>query len=60
MTFLALLELLSLQKMKLVQGEGANNFWLTISEDEEDMPDVEHEDDTPKSVIREDYHLEEE
>ena len=59
-TFLALLELLSLQKMKLVQGEGANNFWLTISEDEEDMPDVEHEDDTPKSVIREDYHLEEE
>ena len=28
-TFLALLELLNLQKLKITQGEGANNFWLT-------------------------------
>ena len=49
-TFLALLELLSLQKMSLIQGEGTNNFWLTISEDDEELPDVEHEDDMPKAV----------
>lgn len=29
-TFLALLELLNLQEMELIQGEGANNFWLTM------------------------------
>lgn len=46
-TFLALLELLSLQRMKLIQGEGTNNFWLTVPEDEEELPDVEHEDETP-------------
>lgn len=27
-TFLALLELLNLQKVEIVQGEGVNNFWL--------------------------------
>ncbi len=29
-TFLALLELLNLQKLQIVQGEGVNNFWLTL------------------------------
>lgn len=29
-TFLAMLELLNLQKLNLIQGEGMNNFWLTI------------------------------
>lgn len=29
-TFLALLELLNAQEISLVQGEGFNNFWLTI------------------------------
>lgn len=28
-TFLAMLELLNLQKINLIQGEGINNFWLT-------------------------------
>ena len=28
-TFLAMLELLNLQKLTLIQGEGMNNFWLT-------------------------------
>ena len=33
-TFLALLELLNEQAITLLQGEGANNFWLTLPEDE--------------------------
>ena len=40
-TFLALLELLNLQHIKLIQGEGTNNFWLTapppdLSKEEEE------------------------
>jgi len=31
-TFLALLELLNAQELVLIQGEGANNFWLTLPE----------------------------
>jgi len=31
-TFLALLELLNAQEIVLIQGEGVNNFWLTLSE----------------------------
>ncbi len=31
-TFLALLELLNAQEISLVQGEGVNNFWLTLPE----------------------------
>lgn len=31
-TFLALLELLNEQEIALVQGEGINNFWLTLQE----------------------------
>ncbi len=33
-TFLALLELLNLQQLTLLQGEGSNNFWLSLPEDE--------------------------
>lgn len=33
-TFLALLELLNAQELTLVQGEGYNNFWLSIPEEE--------------------------
>lgn len=29
-TFLALLELLNLQEVKITQGEGVNNFWLSV------------------------------
>jgi segregation and condensation protein A len=32
-TFLALLELLNAQEVTLVQGEGYNNFWLTLPEE---------------------------
>jgi segregation and condensation protein A len=35
-TFLALLEILNQQEMTIIQGEGINNFWLTISENEDD------------------------
>lgn len=31
-TFLALLELLNAQEVELVQGDGVNNFWLTLPE----------------------------
>jgi segregation and condensation protein A len=34
-TFLALLELLNAQEVALIQGEGMNNFWLTVEEPEE-------------------------
>jgi segregation and condensation protein A len=30
-TFLALLELLNAQEVVLIQGEGMNNFWLTLN-----------------------------
>ncbi|MEI7587626.1 segregation/condensation protein A [Runella sp.] len=33
-TFLALLELLNEQEISLVQGEGYNNFWLSLPEEE--------------------------
>jgi len=32
-TFLALLELLNMQRFELIQGEGVNNFWLTKGEE---------------------------
>ncbi len=34
-TFLALLELLNSQQVALIQGEGINNFWLTVGEEVE-------------------------
>ncbi len=33
-TFLALLELLNAQELVLIQGEGMNNFWLSLPEEE--------------------------
>ena len=38
-TFLALLELLNMQKIKCILGMGVNNFWLTVPE-EDDRPDI--------------------
>jgi segregation and condensation protein A len=32
-TFLALLELLNVQRISLTPGLGANNFWVSLSED---------------------------
>ncbi len=47
-TFLALLELLNMQKVKcLTGGMGINNIWLTVPE-EDDRPDVVHEDSIKK------------
>lgn len=37
-TFLALLELLNAQEIMLIQGEGPNNFWLTLPDPEEETP----------------------
>ena len=34
-TFLALLELLNMQQIKIIQGEGVNNFWLTLPDDDD-------------------------
>ncbi len=36
-TFLALLELLNMQKVSLIQGEGANNFWLSEYVDDPEL-----------------------
>jgi len=50
-TFLAMLELLNLSKLKIVQGEGNNNFWLseqTIAF--EDMEDVVHDDELEEEL----------
>jgi segregation and condensation protein A len=48
-TFLALLELLSQQKIHLIQGEGINNFWLTLPEEGDDSDQEEPEEDmTPQ------------
>lgn len=42
-TFLALLELLNMQKVKCISGIGINNLWLVVPE-EDDRPDVVHDD----------------
>ena len=39
-TFLGLLELLNAQLISIIQGEGANNFWLTIYEEAEGEGDA--------------------
>ena len=36
-TFLALLELLNMQKIKVVNGEGPNNFWVEMNDTQEDI-----------------------
>ena len=33
-TFLALLEMLNRQELQIIQGEGINNFWLTLPKSE--------------------------
>ena len=42
-TFLALLELLNMQRVHMTQGIGANNFWLNLREDwvDEDVKEAE-------------------
>ena len=35
-TFLALLEMLNRQELFIIQGEGINNFWLTLTESDMD------------------------
>jgi len=40
-TFLAMLELLNMQKVKAVNGEGINNFWLEMSDGQADIPEEE-------------------
>jgi segregation and condensation protein A len=35
-TFLALLEMLNLQKLHIVVGEGVNNFWISMPEEKEE------------------------
>jgi segregation and condensation protein A len=44
-TFLALLELLNAQELELVQGEGYNNFWLTVPDE---LP--EKQEDTENTI----------
>ncbi len=46
-TFLALLELLNLQTIKMINGIGMNNFWLTQPEEGEydSLPDVDNGDE---------------
>lgn len=39
-TFLALLELLNMQKIKCILGMGVNNFWLTVPDETDELPDV--------------------
>ena len=46
-TFLALLELLNLQTVKVINGIGMNNFWLTPFDEEEynKLPDANNDDE---------------
>lgn len=39
-TFLALLELLNMQKIKCISGIGVNNLWLTVPDESDELPDV--------------------
>ena len=41
-TFLALLELLNMNMIKIIQGIGINNFWLTVPDEEEESTEVEN------------------
>ncbi|AEE50621.1 segregation and condensation protein A [Haliscomenobacter hydrossis] len=42
-TFLALLDMVNLSKIKVLQGEGANNFWLEVAPNEELVSEWEEE-----------------
>jgi segregation and condensation protein A len=46
-TFLALLEMLNRQEIKIMQGEGINNFWLTLPDETTENPEtIEIEENT--------------
>lgn len=48
-TFLTLLEMLNLELIEMVSGEGTNNFWITaVDPNREERPDVIHEDEVEK------------
>jgi segregation and condensation protein A len=44
-TFLALLELLNMQKLKCILGIGFNNFWLTVPDETDELPDMVDEEE---------------
>jgi len=44
-TFLALLELLNMQKIKCILGLGFNNFWLTVPDESDELPDFVHDEE---------------
>ncbi len=44
-TFLALLEMLNLQLLEIVQGEGANNFWITLDDRPKASPSTTEEEE---------------
>jgi segregation and condensation protein A len=39
-TFLALLEMLNMQLLKILQGEGINNFWITQQDESEEIENI--------------------
>lgn len=46
-TFLAMLELLNMEKIRITVGEGINNFWLEpVPEGEEEQEEIEEEEET--------------
>jgi segregation and condensation protein A len=49
-TFLALLEMLNRQEIRLIQGEGINNFWLTQIEDSSKNESENDEIDTEPEI----------
>jgi segregation and condensation protein A len=48
-TFLALLEMLNRQEIRLIQGEGINNFWLTLIGDSDNEVTNENIDAEPEN-----------
>jgi segregation and condensation protein A len=46
-TFLAVLEMLNLQQIKIIQGEGVNNFWLSEKDDFTSEDEDQEESDEP-------------
>ncbi len=60
-TFLALLELLNMQKVLIIQGEGINNFWLTeyIATDTDTDSDALYSNEIKEIVLEEENELEE-
>jgi segregation and condensation protein A len=49
-TFLALLEMLNRQEIRIIQGEGINNFWLTFIEENEDESIETEEENEPSTT----------